>query len=68
MFNRKGLSTNTIITLFIALTVAGALFPTIMSQFANSTYTGLSGASATMAGLVPLFMVIGIVLWISRKK
>lgn len=66
--NRKGVNASGIINILLILVVAGAVMTTIVSTFANSTYTGLTGAGATMAALAPLFIVLAIIMWIVRKK
>ena len=66
--NKKGITVDGLVGMLLVLVVAGSLMVTIVSTFANSTYTGLTGASATMATLSPLFIILAIILWIVKKK
>lgn len=56
-------------SILVALVVAGSLLPTIVATWANSTYTGLTGAGATIANLTPLFIAILVgVVYIFRQR
>jgi len=62
---------NEIILLMVLALVFGALLPTIaddtVGQVANATNTNITGASATLVTLVPLFLTIVIILGLVRR-
>jgi len=48
----------TVIEAVLVVVVAGALFPVLTSAIENAT--GITGAGATLIGLVPFFLSLGI--------
>ena len=59
-----------VISIIMALFVAGILLPTALTSLANGNYTGVNSAVQTVATvLLPVLAVIAIaMIFISRKK